>query len=37
LAEAGRRDMTVVTSRAGFVKLIAIRMREAKLLLDKKD
>src|SRR5271157_4696817 len=29
--------MTVVTSRADFEKLIALRMKEAKLLLDKKD
>src|SRR5207237_3173426 len=30
-------DMTVVTSRADFEKLMLLRMKEAKLLLDQKD
>src|ERR1700674_889827 len=29
--------MTVVTSRSDFEKLMALRMKEAKLLLDQKD
>src|SRR5206468_5721773 len=36
-SEKRRLVMTVVTSRSDFEKLMVLRMKEAKLLLDQKD